>query len=60
MQFINEATISTLTDDPSIDLLQAHLLLSIANYGIGNGRKCWRELGSTVTNQSNLKGRRSF
>jgi hypothetical protein len=49
-----------ITDDPSLDLVQAHLLLSIANYGIGNGRKCWRELGTALVAKSNLKAPPSF
>ena len=34
----------------SLELVQTHLLLSIAYFGIGYGRSSWRELGKSQTN----------
>jgi hypothetical protein len=49
LQFIKEATNSITPDAPSLGFVQTHLLLSIAYFGIGNGRSYWRELGKSQT-----------
>src|SRR5271170_6563830 len=46
LQFVNEANKAMISEGPSLELVQAHLLLSIANYALGNGRKSWHELGN--------------
>jgi hypothetical protein len=46
LQFIREAGkgISS-ADEPTLEIVQTHLLLSIAHYGIGNGKESSRSLG---------------
>jgi hypothetical protein len=48
IQFINEATNAIISDNPTLELVQTHLLLSMAHFGIGDGRSCWRELGASL------------
>ena len=45
-QFLAEANRAIISEGPSLELVQTHLLLSIANYSLGNGRKSWHELGN--------------
>ena len=55
-RFLAEANKAILSEGPSLELVQAHLLLSIANYSLGNGRKSWHELGiHTSYNNFNLR-----
>jgi hypothetical protein len=46
LQFIREGGkgISS-ADEPTLEIVQTHLLLSIAHYGIGNGKESSRSLG---------------
>lgn len=44
-RFIEEANKNLPEQETSLEVVQTHLLLSIANYGIGDGRACWHELG---------------
>lgn len=47
-RFIQSARKELLSDDASLEIIQTHLLLSIANYSIGDGRDSWRELGTAI------------
>lgn len=46
LQFIREAGkgISS-ADEPTLEVVQTHLLVSMAHYGIGNGKDASRSLG---------------
>lgn len=44
-QLIEEATSLLRDQETSLEMVQARILLSIANYGIGDGRNCWHGLG---------------
>jgi Fungal specific transcription factor domain len=47
-QYILRAKSEISSDESSLELVQTHLLLSIAHYSIGDGRNCWRELGTSI------------
>jgi hypothetical protein len=51
-QFIEETAQLLRDEETSLEAVQTRLLLSIANYAIGDGRNCWHGLGFMCTSRS--------
>jgi hypothetical protein len=58
-RFIEEANKDLPEQGTSLEVVQTHILLSIANYGIGDGRACWHGLGNELQGRANIRVRYS-
>lgn len=58
-RFIDEANKNLPEQETSLEVVQTHILLSIANYGIGDGRACWHGLGNELQGRANIRVRYS-